>query len=54
MSIIQFFRDWLGLSSGFDYIIISVAAAAGLIILDNILRAILGVISSLFKKGSRS
>lgn len=50
MSVIEFFRNWIGFSSGFDYLFITIAGAAGLIILDNVCRAILGVISSLFKK----
>lgn len=50
MSIFQFFSDWIGAPAGFDYIIVVFACAAGLIILDNILRAIFGIISSLFKK----
>lgn len=54
MSIIDFFRDWLGVPTGFEYILVAIAGGAGLIIMDNILRAVLGVISSLFKKGSRS
>lgn len=50
MTVFQFFSDWLGAPAGFDYIIVTIAAAAGLIILDNILRALFGIISSLFKK----
>lgn len=54
MSIVEFFRDWIGVSSGYDFLIITIAGAAGLVIFDNILRCIFGIISSLFKKGSRS
>lgn len=54
MTVLQFFRDWIGVPSGYDFLLISIAGAAALIIIDNILRALLGVISSLFKKGSRS
>ena len=54
MTALQFFREWIGVPSGYDFLLISIAGAAALIIIDNILRCLLGVISSLFKKGSRS
>lgn len=54
MSIFEFFKDWIGVPSGFDFLIVSTAAAAALIVLDNITKSLFGVISSLFKKGSRS
>ena len=50
MSIFQFFNDWVGGPSGFEYVILAFACAAGLIIFDNILRFTLNIISSLFKK----
>lgn len=50
MSVLEFFRQWIGLSSGYDYLFVIASCAVGLIILDNILRAIFGIISSLFKK----
>ena len=49
MSIIDFFRDWIGYSSGYDFIFIIVASGVGLVIFDNILRSVLGVITSLFR-----
>lgn len=51
MSVIAFFRDWIGVSSGFDLIFIAIAGASGLIILDNTLRALFGMITTLFKRG---
>ena len=54
MTAIQFFREWIGVPSGYDGIFIAIAGAAALLIMDNILRCLFGIISSLFKKGSRS
>ena len=51
MSIYQFFNDWLGPPTGFDFVIVAFGCAAGLVILDNLVRFTLNIISSLFKKG---
>lgn len=49
MSILEFFADWLG-TAEYPYIVIAFACASGLIIFDNIVRFLLNIISSLFKK----
>lgn len=51
MSIFQFFNDWLGAPSGFEYVIVAFGCAGGLVILDNIVKFTLNIISALFKKG---
>lgn len=51
MTAIQFFREWIGVPSGYDGIFIAIAGAAALLIMDNILRCLFGIISSLFKNG---
>ena len=50
MAVIDFLRDWLGVSSGNDDIFIIFACVFGLIIFDNLCRALLGIISSLFRR----
>lgn len=50
MAIIEFFREWIGISSGYEDIFIIFSMSFGLIIFDNLLRALLGIVSSLFKK----
>lgn len=50
MSVFDFFSNWIGAPSGFDYVILAFACACGLIIFDNIIRFLLNIISSLFKK----